>query len=199
MENSIIELKKASETSTNLQKRTKSKEKNFSEVIFKRTGVIKKPTKTFHQTLSYDFLQYIRIIFKWACSNYEITRPNLELILGLYPLGVFKKSDFEIFSRTIDMSSKRVFNKLIDDGWIKVWRPYKRGQAALYCLTTKGKIMCGKIHKICVGESQIPEYKYGNSLMTSGKAVDKYYVEAIKRMNQRKIEDAKDVVIEDID
>jgi len=197
METNLIKLKKSEEVSTKLQNRTKNKAKEFNEVIFKRVGRVKKPTKTFHQNLSYDFLQYIRIIFKWACSNYEISRPHLELLLGIYPLGVFKKAEFEIFCRTIDMNSKRLFTTMVEDGWIKLWRPYKRGQSALYCLTTKGKVMCGKIHKMCLGESKIPEYKYGNALMTSGKAVDKFYMEAIKKMNQRKIEDAKDVVDEE--
>lgn len=179
--------------SQNLKKRTESKEKNYREVVYTRVGKVKKPTKTFHQRLQYDFLQYIRIIFKWACDNHEISRPHLELILCMYPVGIFRKDDFRMYARTIDMQPDRLFNKLIDDGWLKLWRPAKRNQAALYSLTTRGKILCGKVHKMCLGESKIPESKYVNTLGSSEKNIDKYYMEVIKQMNKRNPSEAKDV------
>lgn len=188
----LLKNKEEVEITQALDKRRNSKNAGYEEVIYKRVQDVKTPSKTFHQKIGYDFLQYIRIVFKWACESNNISRPNLELLLYLYPIGLFKKSDFEIFVKTLDMVHSRPFRQLQNDGWITLWRPKKHKDAALYTLSTKGKILCGKMHKICTGETSIPETKH-NPIVTSTKNVDKYYLEIIKKMNQRNYKDAVDV------
>jgi hypothetical protein len=177
--------KRQDERLKEVNKRRLSKKDNFSEVIYTRVGDVQLPPETFHQRVQYDFLQYIRIAFNWACTSHDISRPYLELLLYIYPIGLFKRTDIEIFTRTLDMKYARVFNKLVEDGWVVLWRAKKGRQSALYTLSTKGKILCGKLHKICTGESQIPETSH-NALVSSSKTVDKYYMNVIKQMNKKK-------------
>lgn len=175
-----------------LHKRRTARIDGYEEVIYERVGDVQLPSKTFHQKLQYDFLQYVRIAFKWACETHSISRPHLELLLYIYPIGLFKRTDIEVFTKTIDMKYTRVFRTLEDDGWITLWRQKKGKQAALYTLSTKARILCGKLHKICTGESEIPESKY-NPLVNSEKVIDKYYLNVIKKMNTRDMSKAQNV------
>lgn len=168
-----------------VDKRRLSRKDNFSEVIYTRVGDVQLPPETFHQKVQYDFLQYIRVVFNWACTTHEISRPHLELILYIYPIGLFKRTDIEIFTKTLDMKYARVFKKLEADGWVTMWRGKKGKQSALYTLSTKGKVLCGKMHKICTGESEIPDSHY-NPFVDSNKHIDKYYLNIIRKMNERK-------------
>lgn len=140
------------------------------------------PKDNIDSGVRYDFLQYIRVIFKWACAHYEITRPHLELMLGLYPIGMFTKNKFSILCRNIDMNPSRLMNNLIDIGLIEIWRPGTKKQAGLYRLSSKSKEMCDKVHRICVGEIQIPK---SNVLSKSSRSIDKRYMDVIKTMNKK--------------
>lgn len=93
-----------------------------------------------------------------------------------------------MFSRTLDMNFARAFKLMQEDGWVTIWRQKKGRQAALYCLSNKGKILCGKIHKMCTGESEIPDTAY-NKMTTSEKQIDKYYLNVIREMKNKKSPD----------
>lgn len=139
----------------------------------------------YRQNIQYDFLQYIRIVYKWATANHNVTRGELELMLYLNPIGLFGKNDFAFFYRTVSLYQKKGLQNMIDKGWIVQWRENKKRERALYTLSTKGKTLCSRVHKMCVGEEPIPESN-NNALVTDKKtAINKFYMDVVKNMNKK--------------
>ena len=135
----------------------------------------------------YDFLQYIRLVMKWATTNNDLSRGEVEILLYLYTKGTFNKDTFSKYHRTFGMYQMKTFDKFLEQGWIKMWRPKtKKGEAALYVLTNKGKTLCSKMHKFCTGEMEIPETKANVLSKNNGEnpRMYDYYFDAIKKMNR---------------
>jgi len=145
----------------------------------------KKPKPRHRSSRDYDFLQYIRPVFKWATENSGLTRPQVELLLYLYPKGVFPKSDFFNYHKILGMYQSKTFDMFMKEGFINVWRPKKKSQKALYCLTNKAKQICDKMHKFLTGEKEIPINSRNNVLAQDGGArINGYYMNIIKKMNK---------------
>jgi hypothetical protein len=144
-----------------------------------------KPKPRHRSTRDYDFLQYIRPVFKWATENSGLTRPQVELMLYLYPKGVFKKSDFFEYHKILGMYQSKTFDMFVKDGFINVWRPKKQGHPALFSLTNKAKQICDKMHKFLTGEKEVPVNSRNNVLAQEGGArINGYYMNVIKKMNK---------------
>jgi hypothetical protein len=145
----------------------------------------KKPIPRHRSSRDYDFLQYIRPVFKWATENSGLTRPQVELMLYLYPKGVFTKKDFYDYHKILGMYQIKTFQMMVKNGFIVTWRPKRRGQKALYSLTNKAKQICDKMHKFLTGEKEVPVNSKNNVLAQDGRArIDGYYMDVIKRMNK---------------
>lgn len=145
-----------------------------------------KPKNKYRTFRDYDFLQNIRVIFKWALENHELTKGELETLLYLYPLGTFSNYEFHKYTKIISMYRKRLFNKFVKDGWILTWREKNSNQKALYALTNKAKILCNRLHKFCTGDMAIPETPTYNNLAKDGKRINTYYMDIIKKINKER-------------
>lgn len=140
-------------------------------------------------SIKYDFLKYIRVVMRWAVENSTLNRPQIEALLYLYCMGTFSKKQFHDFHKTLGMYEQKTLDKLSKEGWVTLWRPAnkKTKEHALYSLTHKAKLFCAKIHKICCGEEEIPTDEIRNKLAgNTGKRIDTYYMEMIKKMNKDK-------------
>jgi hypothetical protein len=136
----------------------------------------------------YTFLQYVTVAYKWAMTNYDITRKNLELIFYLYGVGTFTKKEFTLYSRLSNVNARVIMKRLIDGGWIIIWRDYSRYNAALFVLSDKAKKMCDKIHKICLGEiliSEDPRVNFIADVNEKTPRINRYYMDVIKEMNKK--------------
>ena len=151
----------------------------------------KKPKTRYRSFIEYDFLKYIRVVFKWATDNYpDLNRPRIEFLLYLYGTGAFSKRQFHDYHKLLGMYHNKELDNLIDLGYVKVWRPKKGKEHALYTLTQKAKIMCAKMHKFSCGDSQIPLSEVSNDMMKEGKPrINRYYLDMIKKMNKDKASD----------
>lgn len=148
---------------------------------------VKYPKPRYRAKLKYDFLQYTRIVFKWATENYNLRRPEIEMLLYLYPKGTFTQTEFTTFHKTIGMYQQKAFREIIAEGWILMWRPRRGHQSALYCLSDKAKRMCSRMHRICTGEEEIPTNPRANALASNNdKRINGYYLDIIKKMNKDK-------------
>lgn len=148
----------------------------------------KSPKPRYRTSREYDFLQYIRVIMKWATVNNDLVRGEVEILLFLYPKGAFSAKTFNDYHRTFGMYQRKLMAKFINEGWITLWRPKKGRQNALYTLTNKAKKLCDKMHKFSTGEEAIPETPY-NKLTKKGEdapRIHTYYMDAIKRMNKNR-------------
>lgn len=157
----------------------------FKDVVFVRRGSTRRKPDIFTKRETYSFLQYLRIVMHWAKRNSDLTRPQIELLLYLQPLGIFHKGDFAFFCRVIQIYQHKLFKKFLAEGWLKEWRAAKpsKNQTALYCLTQKAETLCTRIHKMLIGEEPIPEGT-NNAITRSEKPIDKYYMDIIKKMNK---------------
>ena len=151
---------------------------------------VKTPYPRYRSRVEYDFLKYVRLVFKWAQENYGLSRPQLELLLFLYGTGAFSKKQFNDYHKTVGMYADKTLTDFIDEGWIVLWRPANKNKKIhrLYTLTQKGKIMCNKMHRFSCGKDEIPMTKAINVLVEKKeeKRINSYYLDAIKRMNQDK-------------
>lgn len=147
----------------------------------------KNPKPNYNTSRQYDFLQYARLVYKWAIANYGLKRAQIDLLLYLYPRGVFAKSKFYEYHKVVGLYQRKTMDFLIREGWISIWRPKKGQEVALYGLTNKAKTMCSDMHKYCVGDKQIP-IDSKKCKLSSDKSVrmNRYYVDQIRKMNRKR-------------
>ena len=147
----------------------------------------KKPLPQYNSVRDYDFLQYIRVVFKWAVQHHpNLTRAKIEMLLYLYPKGAFTYALFHKYYKLIGMFQAKALAEYIEHGYIKVWRPSGKGGAKLFALTDKGKGLCDIMHKYCTGDEKLPMDETNTLTTDKSVRINNYYVDAIKLMNKRK-------------
>lgn len=136
--------------------------------------------------MDYDFLKYIRIVFRWAQENYpDLSRSDIEFLLYLYGMGAFTKKDFNDYHKTIGMYSLKLLDRYQKDGYVVMWRPKKGSVHALYVLSNKAKIMCNKMHKFACGVDEIPLSSETNNMgKKDNPRINRYFLDIIKKMNE---------------
>ena len=99
-----------------------------------------------------NLFKHYRIIRKWACKNNNLNEPDLELLIYLDCIELFTKIDFKEGSYSYSWDNRR-WNRLLKDGWIKVWRERNRTSQKynIYNITFKGKRLINTIYKIILG------------------------------------------------
>ena len=134
-----------------------------------------KPAPQYYSVRDYDFLQYIRIVYKWALQNHpELNRGKLDMLLYLYPKGAFTYSQFHKYYKTIGLYQNKALAEFIEHGYLQVWKLPKRGEAKLYALTKRGKDLCDMMHKYCVGDEKLPEDESNGLVTDKSKRISSY-------------------------
>lgn len=169
------------------QKALARKKRLDSKRVKNRSITKKSPLPQHNSVRDYDFLQYIRIVFKWALkNNKDLSRGGLELLLFLYPKGAFTYTEFHTFYKTIGMYQNKVLAEFIENGWVRVWKKRTGRSPKLYSLTDKAKKLCDDMHKYCVGDKKMPTGIENAIVADDGTRINRYYVDMIKKMNKRK-------------
>tara|TARA_R110000822_G_scaffold36734_16_gene103269 strand:+ start:6900 stop:7409 length:510 start_codon:yes stop_codon:yes gene_type:complete len=134
----------------------------------------------------YNFLKYWRVVRYWAKRKYEISEPDLEILLYLYDIDLFTRGQFRKFEGLLSWDKTR-FNQLRDKGYIVQWREDKtRRQAKLYTLSVSAKRMISTLYKKLLQEEHIPENRHNNPIFSGSDYTDKVYRQAIRRMNKER-------------
>ncbi len=137
--------------------------------------------KNYMFSVGHEFLKNIRVLFKWATSTHNLSRQEVELLLYLYPEGMFTRADVVDFVRTLGIFGDSKFNKLKDEGWIeKFYSPHR----TLYVLSSKGKKLSKDLHLMLLGDRKIPMRGAKNHLVKKENKVDEYYLKLLKSMNE---------------
>lgn len=140
----------------------------------------------------YDFLKWIRVVFKWATAHTGLSQSKIELLLYLYPKGIFTRQEFFDYHQLMGFGSQTTLKNFIEEGWIIAWRKGKRcQQKGLYTLTSKSKIVCSKMHQMCVGDMDVPVTRRSNPLNAKDirdKRINKLYTGFFKTMNAERAE-----------
>jgi DNA-binding MarR family transcriptional regulator len=146
----------------------------------------KRPIPQYNGVRDYDFLQYIRIVFKWAVKNYpDLTKNKIEMLLYLYPKGAFTYREFYTYYKTIGMYQQKALNEFEEAGYIRVWRERDMYTTKLYTLTEKGKELCDMMHKYCTGDIKMDITDKNAVVADKSVRINSYYVDMIKVMNKR--------------
>ena len=161
------------------------KEPYEDEVIYKARSPRRKKPDTFQSNVEYDFLQYARLVFRWGRKNTGLSTPNIELLLYLYPIGLFNKREFFLYCKCVTLYPQKIYKDLLKDGWIKEWRKPRNGNVSLYSLTDKAIKICDKMHRMCNGDIDIPENK-SNEMVNSKQMKDSLYMDVIKHHNEQR-------------
>jgi hypothetical protein len=147
-------------------------------------GYVRKPRpKRYTTRQDFDFLTNIRMVMRYICDYYEVSRPELELLLYLYGKVLFTRKCYNEFNKIIGIDKDVRFKHYMDKGLIIEWRKASGSYHALYSLSNKAKTICTEAHKICVGDRCIPE-GYFEKMKGSEKTIDFYYMQIAKKLNR---------------
>jgi hypothetical protein len=132
-----------------------------------RTVVVYKGSKRVSKRArehEHNHLKYWRIVRYWAKRKYDITDTDLEILLYLYDIDLFTRSQFKEFEGLLAWDKTR-FNELQDKGFIVQWRGKGTSrQAKLYTLSVKAKRICSTVYKKLLQEEHIPENPQNNPI-----------------------------------
>jgi|TARA_B100002019_G_scaffold293486_1_gene321442 hypothetical protein len=134
-----------------------------------------------------NLLKHYRIIRKWACKNNNLTDAELELLIYLDCMDMFSKHDFEIGTYSYSWNNRR-WNKLLQEGWIVVWRHNNRTTQKynIYKVSFKCKQLIQRMYRIMLGEEDIPTSERRNKIMKGKTYMDKVLQTSIYNVNKDK-------------
>ena len=134
-----------------------------------------------------NLFKHYRIVRKWACRNNNLNDADLELLVYLDCIELFSKKDFVAGSYSYSWNNRR-WNKLIQDGWITVWRPRNRTTQKynIYNVSFNCKQLIVRMYKIMLGEEDIPISTRRNKIMKGQTYTDKVLMTSIYNVNKDK-------------
>jgi len=131
-----------------------------------------------------NLLKHYRIIRKWACKTYDIREADLELLIYLESINHFTKDDFKKGTYSYSWDNRR-WNRLLKQGWIKVWRERNRTTQKyhIYKVSTKCAQLISRMYRIMLGEEDMPTKRLDKK---SNKYIYKVTSRAISFVNKDK-------------
>lgn len=128
-------------------------------------------------------LKHYRIIRKWACKTCDLKEADLELLIYLDAIDFFTKDDFKKGTYSYSWDNRR-WNRLLKEGWIKVWRERNRTTQKynIYKVSVKCKQLISRMYRIMLGEENMPTAK----LEKSNRYIYKVTTKAIDYANKDK-------------
>ena len=131
-------------------------------------------------------MKHYRIIRKWACRNNDLNDADLELLIYLDCIDMFRKKDFEDGAYSYSWDNRR-WNRLLKQGWIVVWRHRNRTTQKyhIYKTSIKCKHLIKRIYRMMLGKEDIPTSD-SNSIIRGNTYTDKVLTKAIYNVNKDK-------------
>jgi hypothetical protein len=132
-----------------------------------------------------NLLKHYRIIRKWACKTSDIKEADLELLIYLESIDLFTKNDFKKGTYSYSWDNRR-WNRLLKEGWIKVWRERNRTTQKynIYKVSVKCKQLISRMYRIMLGEEDIPTNDRTNKIMKGKSYMDKVLSKSIIYVNK---------------
>jgi hypothetical protein len=140
----------------------------------------KKYIKTVYKS---DFLKYWKLIRYWVRHKYGITQHDLDIMFFLYSEGYFMRSDIKEFESLFPWDKKR-FKRLLDEGWIHIFRKPARGQPTLYEISHKGHQMVKDIYNKLNGEGITERASLNPMFRNDATYAEKVHRNYIKKLNK---------------
>lgn len=140
-----------------------------------------------------DFLKYYGLIERIYARDNDLSLAMFRLILYLDAVPYFTRQDF--LDGTLYFTwDKRLFNKILKDGWINVIKNgyRKAGDHNHYNVSLKGKLMVTSVYKILCGEMELPEKYKRTREKAHARYIDKTEKTAIKAMEQSRAKERRE-------
>jgi hypothetical protein len=130
-----------------------------------------------------DYLKYWKVIRQFFKSKYGVTQSDLDMLLFLYSEKLFSKDKFDEYRNVLSWDRKR-FERLLNNGWIELFRKGQVKKRSIYRLSYKANKMIDSMYRILNGE-EIPTTIGSNPMFKKNvKYTDKVYRNMITQMNQ---------------
>jgi len=130
-----------------------------------------------------NYLKYFRVIRRFIQAKYSINLPDLEILLYLYSEEYFSEKVFVDWGQIMSWEKNRM-QRMIDEGWIQVFRAKTKRRKAMYSLTLKAKKMVSTFYKTIEGETITENPNYNPLFKKDAKFSDKVYKPLIRKMNK---------------
>jgi hypothetical protein len=130
-----------------------------------------------------DFLKYFRVVRYWMQYKYDIRLVDLEMLLFLYSEGYFKKTDIKEFDSIFPWDKKR-FSRLMQRGWVHMWRKPAPGRVALYEITPEAHQMIKTMYKKLNGQVISENEKLNPMFRNDATYTEKVHRNYIKKLNK---------------
>ena len=130
-----------------------------------------------------DCLKYWRVIRYFVKRKHGLTTCDLEMLLFLYSEDIFSKKKFVTYASLLRWDRRR-FQRLVDEGWIELFRERNKQIKSLYSISFKTKRLCDSIYKKLSGE-EIPTSLGSHPMFAKNVSyTDKVYRNMIVEMNE---------------
>jgi len=93
-----------------------------------------------------DYLKYWRSIYHYTKVKHNLTSGDIDMMLFLYSEPYFTVKKFEEFNRVLQLNRNRL-NKMVDAGWIDIFRKGKARYAARYQLSRKATAVVATMYR----------------------------------------------------
>tara|TARA_R110000868_G_scaffold157445_3_gene384685 strand:+ start:1183 stop:1647 length:465 start_codon:yes stop_codon:yes gene_type:complete len=93
-----------------------------------------------------DYLKYWRSIYHYTKVKHNLTSGDIDMMLFLYSEPYFTVKKFEEFNRVLQLNRNRL-NKMVDAGWIDMFRKGKARYAARYQLSRKATAVVATMYR----------------------------------------------------
>jgi DNA-binding PadR family transcriptional regulator len=138
-----------------------------------------------------DFLKDWKVVRYYIQKKYEITLGELEILLHLYSCGPFTRDYFFQYANLSDWDKGKL-KKMMDRGFIYIYRKKQGRESKLYDLTHQAKYICNLTYKKLTKKEPISENPRSNPMFSKDASfTDKIYKRIIEKMN-RKLNDPQD-------
>lgn len=166
-----------------VQRKTKNKYRHLKFRV-KTSGRPKSPLQTIHVSLDYACMQHYGIVRHFFKLHHGIDIMMLELLLFLYPIGLFTRQDYNIFphrysTRKIStLVKKGVIERVFDDVGNKSFRQVFR-------LTREYKGLVRNFYEYMHQERELPEItQYNKMFAVSASDITHKKARAICKLNK---------------
>jgi hypothetical protein len=129
-----------------------------------------------------DYLKYWRVIRHFYKVKHGLDQCDIDMLLFLYSEIYFSRDKFVEYNQLLSWNKTR-FNKLLNEGWIEVFRKRMGKRRAIYQLTYKCKRTINEIYKKLNGD-EIPTSTHNPMFLKNVSYSDKVYRNMIIEMNK---------------
>jgi len=131
--------------------------------IREETPETKRASYLYQSKVKYDFLQFYPFISRFMAKRYKMSSKVIDLLIFLYPIGVFTRKEFDNYILLGSSELKSTLKTLLKKNLVQVWNNTGIDDKVptYYMLTKVAREMCADIHAYCAGDRDIPKSYIG--------------------------------------